>query len=249
MKILTLNLRHHRDRWDERLPLVVDVLRTHRPDIICFQEVWMPIQQADTILKQLSDDESMPLYALPKQGRHGQEGIAIASRYPVIGQDTLNLYGGERVAQSLLLDINGTPLCIANTHLHDKPVDESIRLPQMQELLQWLAKVNYPTILAGDMNAYPESTTITAAKSKYLSTYEVIHGSEPDVTFPTPLVADNDPNEEDVVIDYIFFSSDTLRVIDVSIVADIAHPNDETLYPSDHYGILASIESRRVKKP
>lgn len=241
MKILTLNLRHHRDRWNERFPLVVDVLRQHQPDIIGFQEVWIPIQQANIILNQLSDKESMNLYVLPKQGDYGREGIAIASRYPIISHETLDLPGGERVAQRALIEVDGTTFCFSNTHLHDKPADESIRLPQMQALLQWLADVSHPTILTGDMNARPESTTIRESKTRYQSAYEVVHGSEPSVTCPTPLDTNFHPDRCST-IDYIFFSEDKLQVTGASIVADIPHPDDETLYPSDHYGILATIK-------
>lgn len=241
MKILTLNLRHNQDRWEERFPLVVDVLQQHQPDIIGFQEVWIPIQQADLILNSFSAQEHMHLYVLPKQGDYGREGIAIASRYPIISHETLDLPDGERVAQRALIDVDGSILCFCNTHLHDKPANESIRLPQMQALLEWLADVTYPTILTGDMNARPESTTILKAKAKYQSAYEVAHGSEPAVTCPTPLDTNFHPDRCSA-IDYIFFSDDSLQVTSASIVADIPHPDDDRLYPSDHYGILATID-------
>lgn len=175
MKLLTFNLRHHRDRWEERFALVVDVLRQHQPDIVGFQEVWMPIKQADMILEQLPDS-NLDLKVVPKRGGYGREGIAIASRYPIINHEHLDLPGEERVAQRAVLDVKGTKLCFANTHLHDKPADESIRLPQMQVLLQWLADINHPTILTGDMNADPESSTILAAKETYQSAYETRYG-------------------------------------------------------------------------
>ncbi|NIV32412.1 MAG: hypothetical protein GWN58_24115, partial [Anaerolineae bacterium] len=169
------------------------------------------------------------------------EGIAIASRYPLLSHETLDLPGGERVAQRAVVDTGTFHLCLANTHLHDKPADESIRLPQMRALLGWLAEVDAPTVLTGDMNAQPESSTIRAAKERYRSSYEAVHGSEPQATFPTPLVSATGPDQGST-IDYIFFSGDSLRVEAASIVADRSHPADETLYPSDHFGILAEIE-------
>jgi endonuclease/exonuclease/phosphatase family metal-dependent hydrolase len=240
LKILTLNLRHHRDRWAERFPLVVDVIHRHRPDLIGFQEVWRPIDQADAILERVPE-LALELKVVPKQGDFGREGIAIASRYPIISHQSLDLPGGERVAQRALVDVDGVRFCFANTHLHDKPVDERIRLPQMQALLQWLCDTDHPTILTGDMNAQPQSTTILAAKGPYQSAYEAVHGSEPQATFPTPLVSNFHPDQGSV-IDYIFFARDNLQAKAASIVANRPHPEDETLYPSDHFGILAAIE-------
>ena len=240
MKILTLNLRHNQDRWEERFPLVVEVLEKHQPDIIGFQEVWRPIQQADRILDQVAAD-GWNLKVLAKQGKYGREGIAIASRYPISSHESIDLPGNERVAQRALLEVNGTQLWIANTHLHHQPKDESVRLPQMQALLRWLADTDPPTILTGDMNATPESVTIREAKQIYSSAHEAVHGTEPAVTSPTPLAPDYRSGQGST-IDYIFYSGDKVRVTAASVVANEPHPEDETLYPSDHFGILASIE-------
>jgi endonuclease/exonuclease/phosphatase family metal-dependent hydrolase len=240
MRVLTLNLRHNADRWEERFPLVVEALQTHNPDVIAFQEVWLPIQQAQRIIAELHD--TYHLFIAPKQGSASNEGIALATRYPVLQHESLNLPEGERVAQRLTITVNQQTVCVANTHLHHLPQDdESIRLPQMQLLKEWLATIDGPLIVTGDMNAFPESTTISAIRQRLASAYEHVHGKEPEKTFPTPLVAEYFPNAA-FTIDYIFFSADSLRVSDARIVAEQPHPVDPTLYPSDHYGLLADFE-------
>jgi endonuclease/exonuclease/phosphatase family metal-dependent hydrolase len=241
MKILTLNLRHNADRWLERLPLVVDVLKAHQPDIIGFQEVWMASQQAHTILQHLPDGSAYSIYTTPKQNIHGHEGIALASRYPVLSHETFDLPGGERVAQRIIVEVNHRKVCVANTHLHHRPQDESVRLPQMQALLQWLNEIDLPLILTGDMNAVPATSTIAAAKEALQSAYEALHGSEPEHTFPTALVAAKYP-AGGVTIDYIFFTPKTLKVQSAAVVADNVHPDDAQLCPSDHYGLLAQFQ-------
>jgi endonuclease/exonuclease/phosphatase family metal-dependent hydrolase len=45
--LATFNIYHDRDRWDQRLPLILDVLRDASPDVIGLQEV---LQDAATNL-------------------------------------------------------------------------------------------------------------------------------------------------------------------------------------------------------
>ncbi len=49
LKLVTLNLYHDRHRWEERFPLIVDMLRAEQPDVIALQEVHLPLRQAHLI--------------------------------------------------------------------------------------------------------------------------------------------------------------------------------------------------------
>lgn len=241
MKILTLNLRHNNDYWDNRKPLVIDLIQEHQPDIIGFQEVWMSIQQAHLIL---DDVKGAPytIHVTPKQAHHGKEGIAIATRLPVTQFESLDLPGGERVAQRLMIDLHGTEICFVNTHLHHVPADSEVeRLPQMKAILKWLTDITVPTIITGDMNTIPERETIRIAKDRYVSAYEQVHGKEPDFTFPAPLVEDTYPHSP-VMIDYILISSESLTATTAKVVGDEAFGTNPKLSPSDHCGIIATIE-------
>ena len=241
MQILTLNLRHNNDHWEQRKPLVIDLIQALQPDIIGFQEVWMPIQQAHLILDAV-DGQAYTIYATPKQAHHGKEGIAIATRLPSSQPEVLHLPGGERVAQRVMIDVDNHSLCFANTHLHHLPQeDESERLPQMKALLEWLSTVDTPTIITGDMNTIPTRETMQLATKQYHSAYQQVHGHEPDYTFPAPLAAAQYPDHR-VTIDYILISPDTLHATSARIVGDETHGTDPILSPSDHCGILATIE-------
>ncbi len=240
MKILTFNLRHNNDYWEARKPLVIDLINEHQPDIIGFQEVWMPIEQANLILNHVSG-KPYTIYTTAKQAHHGTEGIAIATRYPSSDFESLDLPGGERVAQRAIITLNGQSFCFANTHLHHKPFySEEERLPQMQALLQWLDDVPHPVIFTGDMNTTPDSETILSAKDKYVSAYEQAEGQEPDFTYPAPIVV-GEFERGPVMIDYIFISPDTLRATSAYIVGDEAHGTDPVLSASDHLGIIAEV--------
>lgn len=60
MKILTLNLRHNQDRWEDRLPLIIDALHTEQADVVSVQEVWLGFQQAHLIADKLNDSQLYP---------------------------------------------------------------------------------------------------------------------------------------------------------------------------------------------
>lgn len=241
MKIATLNLRHNTDRWEERLPLVVAALAAAQADVVGLQEVWLPIKQADLIAEALREHGlSYSVHVEAKWGPNPVEGIAILSRLPVLEQARLELPEGNRVAQRLVVDVAGERVNIANTHLHHRPQDESIRLPQMQALLAWMiAHEGERWLLTGDMNALPESETIGVAMARLGSAYLTANNDQP-LTFPTPLVT-SDYDYPLVCIDYIFFDPATLRVTDARVIADQGHADDPTLYPSDHYGLAADI--------
>jgi endonuclease/exonuclease/phosphatase family metal-dependent hydrolase len=247
MRIVTLNLRHNADRWEARFPLVVAALEAQQADIIGLQEVYLPIQQAHCIAQALTAQTPHQPYSVfvePKWGADQTEGIGLLCRLPVIEHARLELPEAERVAQRLMVAHQGRRLHIANTHLHHHPFDdERIRLTQMRALMGWmftLAPVGW--LLVGDMNAQPGTSTITMAVSRLRSAYHSVYDRHP-LTFPTPLVAASHPDIS-LTIDYIFYDSATYRVTAASVCADQPHPDDPTLYPSDHYGLVAEFALR-----
>ena len=136
-------------------------------------------------------------------------------------------------------DWQGRRFGFVNTHLHHEPHhDEVIRYPQAESLLGWAGAQAHPCILVGDFNAFPASTTIQRVKRDYRSAYETVHGAEPEATCPTPL----DPEyaaKEKMPIDYVFYPDTFAAVKSCDLIAATPAPHDPTLYPSDHYGLLA----------
>ncbi|MBZ0302048.1 MAG: endonuclease/exonuclease/phosphatase family protein [Anaerolineae bacterium] len=244
MKIATLNLRHNQDRWEDRFPLVVDTLSREQADVVGLQEVYLPIQQAQRIAEAVNAREparQYTVYVEPKWGPQPVEGVALLSRLPILDQERLELPEGERVAQRITVEVDGQRVHIANTHLHHRPIeDESIRLAQMQALLDWMfSRADSGWVLTGDMNALPESTTIAAAEARLNSAYFTLHRQHP-ITFPTPLVADRWEGP-DLCIDYIFCDAARLQVQEARMIADQGHADDPNLYPSDHFGLAAEV--------
>ena len=71
-----------------------------------------------------------------------------------------------------------------------------------------------------------------------MQAYELQHEFEPIATFPTALVQNN---RWAGCLDYIFISPAVKRVTAVSIFCDQHANEDDTLYPSDHVGIVATL--------
>ncbi len=245
MKIATLNLCHHAHRWEERLPLIVKAIIDLEIDLISLQEVWThlgPANQAqivaDAINMQLGCEEYQASFTNSTR-ENSQMGIAMLARIPVEDFASIPLPGPWRVAQMLNLTIDGHKIGFVNTHFHNQPVDdESIRLPQAERLMEWVHEQDFPCIISGDFNAPPNSSTILRIKESHPSAYETIHGKEPEFTYPTPLI-DPAPTE---MVDYLFYDPQAFTVKTCDLFGTQSAPNDERLYASDHYGLVAEID-------
>lgn len=243
VKFLTLNLRHNADRWEERFPLVVDAIHQEQPDVIAFQEVHIEIRQAEIIAEKLDALTPSTPYNIHVSSRFHEgfwESNALLSRLPVLSSERIELpMDGGRSAQRIAVRVdNNQTLNIANAHLHHRPMfEDTSRLPQMQAVLKWMfdhADDNW--LLAGDMNALPESLTIAETLKQLNNTYHDLHGEHP-ITFPTPL-AQGKYGDAQVTLDYIFYTASSLTPISAKRIAD-KDGGDPTLYPSDHYGLVA----------
>ena len=238
IKVATLNLRHNNNRWPERLPLVLDTLIDESPDVIGLQEVWLPIHQSELILNGLNarTDRPYSVFTGQKWGEDLEEGIAMLSRLPVHAYEHTNLPETTRLAQRLRIAVDGQYIEIVNTHLHHKPSDETIRLPQMQHILRWMAdrEYDYRWILMGDMNAEPTSSTIQAASQHLISALPTDV-----VTFPAPLRASEYPSDLALQIDHILYDASRLHLLKAAVIAQQTHAQDATLSASDHYGLAA----------
>lgn len=241
LRLLTLNLRADANRWEERFPMIINALTQANADIIGLQEVRLSIEQHILIanaLNQSSQDNYSHHLCMDWYEPHILAN-AFLTRIPIIEHERLELPDGYRTAQRILIDVNNQQINIVNTHLHHKPYrDETIRLRQIQTIFEWIARFNKPFVLMGDLNARPDSETIQFAKTKLQSAYEIFHGCEPDSTFPTPLRLDE--NLSSRTIDYILCDKG-FQIKNCQLIGTQAHPIDDSLYLSDHFGLVADI--------
>jgi endonuclease/exonuclease/phosphatase family metal-dependent hydrolase len=242
LKVATLNVRNLADRWDERLPLLLADMAALQPDVIGMQEVVYPLQQ-DRILGAAGEGRYEAVRGWAGRPEYGN---SILVRTPLRGvEDGRVDLGRDRAAHSLTVDLDGgATIRFAVTHLHHLVPDDTVRDEQTATLLGWLdaAAPVTATILVGDFNADPAERAyrrLTAAG--FRSAHLEVHGVEPVVTWPSGIQApgmdtDGDPG----CLDYIWLRGEA-RALSARLVFDRPAVGDPTLYPSDHFGLAATV--------
>ncbi len=250
--LATINLRNRADRWAERRHLLVAQLVDAAPDLISLQEVSMPIGQGRWLRNQinmrLSGGSTKRPYRLIQKRKQGfvtgyREGIGILTKLPVLHDESIGLGYGGRVALRVNVELpNRQSLDFVATHLHHIAHDKEARLEQAMKLVGWLGdrRRTPHQAIAGDFNELPDGLAVQYIKQGFRSAYAAANGYEPLATFPTallqPLV------DWSGCLDYIFLSPTIKQVQSASIFCDKPADEDDTLYPSDHVGLLAEIE-------
>jgi endonuclease/exonuclease/phosphatase family metal-dependent hydrolase len=258
IKVATINLRNRVDRWRERRHLLVNQIYDREPDLVSLQEVYFPIRQGQWLRNQinvrLEQSGKRPYRLFLCRKRHliegYYEGIGILTKLPVRYKDSLNLGYGGRVALRINVELpSHQTLDFVSVHLHHKQYESDIRHEQAMRLTSWLngrGRALYQ-IVAGDFNEIPSGLAIHHMKQGFQSAYELVNEREPLATFPTALVLEPDGKggmETDspaLCLDYIFVSSN-IHVEQAALFCTDSSHDDLFLYPSDHAGLLATIQ-------
>jgi endonuclease/exonuclease/phosphatase family metal-dependent hydrolase len=250
LSVATINLRHRADRWRERRHLLVAQLMDSAPDLISLQEISFPIRQGlwlrNQINARLTGSNRQPYQLIQKRKQHFPkgyyEGIGILTKLPVLYQDWVSLGYGGRVALRVNVELPAhVTVDFVAVHLHHINTDKQARQEQVMQMINWLnGRRRVPRqVIAGDFNEVPDGPAIQTMKQTYRSAYAVANGREPLATFPTALV--RRPDDWAGCLDYIFVSSAVDAVRSAKIFCDQPAPEDDTLYPSDHVGLRATL--------
>lgn len=248
LTVATINLRNRVDRWRQRRHLLVAQLVDAAPNLISLQEVSFSIGQGRWLRNQINarlPEGKRPYTLVQKRKqdwRHFSEGVAILSNLPIVYSDFVNLGHGGRIGLRANIELpNRQTFDFVATHLHHVSHDHETRQEQTMLLTGWL-KSQRPVahqIIAGDFNEVPGGLAINYMKQYYQSAYETVHGREPLATFPTLLSGNTDGWAG--CLDYIFISKAIQTVKSAAIFCDKAADDDQTLYPSDHVGIIVNL--------
>jgi endonuclease/exonuclease/phosphatase family metal-dependent hydrolase len=257
LRVTTLNILVDLRRWHERAPMIVEELRAIQPDLIALQEVALPANNAQWIADQLG---GYSVHLCPKTGaKRRREALGILSRLPVEEHWALPLVAQDRVAQRVTIRHHGASFVLVNTHLYWNPLNDAPRLEQARRILDWIPN-HTPAVVCGDFNAEPHFKSIAAMKARFASAHALAHGQEPEYTCPTLLARGRAMNAvawrmlerlsglllkrtNDSwrgTVDYIFVDG-ALRVERCEVAFNRPSPDDERLYPSDHFGLMADI--------
>ncbi len=250
ISVATLNIRNRRNRWLERRRLVVHELIEAQPDLLSLQEIFRPIGQGrwlrNQINSRISGSSREPYRLVQKRKRHlvqgYYEGIGILSKLPLISHDSISLGYGGRVALRVTVELpGGEPLDFVSVHLHNIAGEKEAREEQVMRLVSWLKDRNPSPVqvVAGDFNEVPDGPAISLMRQSYRSAFIERRVYDPVATYPTALVP---AVTWSGCLDYIFISTAIKRVVSASLFCKKPSAEDPTLYPSDHVGLLATLE-------
>ena len=237
MQILTFNTWANHGPA-ERIRLLIEQLNALSPQILCLQEV------AEATMLNALPYYSSSFYA-------PASGLAILSTFPmrqqrqVTYQTVSPLEEAPRQAILVELEINGQSLWVVNTHLAWKAEDETSRLGQVEELLEISASLGPQVFLSGDFNAQPKHPPIEQIRQRgFMDLFSTLHPIHPGITWDNrnPFIQSHSVRFPDRRIDYLFLhqkASSSFVPTDCEVV--LREPSKDGIYPSDHYGVLATL--------
>jgi endonuclease/exonuclease/phosphatase family metal-dependent hydrolase len=268
--LVTINILNDLSLWQARSSLLVAQLAALDPDLIAMQEVSLQGSgsNAHWVAEQLNQSRPNPEKVLPyevllcpKTGVYAQkEGLAILSRLPVRRHESLDLLTQNRVAQLLCFRLEDRDLLLVNGHFFWQPGEAAQRQKQVELLLDFLdtQPVDQPVVVCGDFNGLPGTPAIERMRQYFDSAHNIVHKHEPDYTCPTPLPNSGRVNIRNTMgwllrmrpkpdlewrgtLDYIFVDP-RLQTQDCQVVLDQPAEDDPEIYPSDHFGLWATIK-------
>ncbi len=262
LRCLTLNLWGAEPPLERRMAAVVEGLRAYLPDVVALQEVReVPGQlpnQAETLAGAVGFHH---VFAPATPFAGGQEGVAILSRHPILESEAQELPHAEpkerRVLLSARVQTGQGSVWIHTTHLNYRLTHGRQREDQVQAIEASVAgrTSDSPQILMGDFNARPEAdeirflrgqVTLGGRRTYFQDAWERVHPGEPGWTWPrkNPNTAKLAFLEPDRRLDYIFVSpmrgDGRGTVHSCTMVFD--KPGADSVFASDHFGLLAEIQ-------
>ncbi len=230
LRVFSYNIYHGETmKGDFDLDLIAEVIRNTDADLVALQEVDFRTRRArgyDLATELAHRAGYLPLFAKAMDFDGGAYGEAILSKYPVIASRKVDLPHSSanepRTALEITTEIcSGDTIQFIGTHL-DHTRDPRDRVRQCQALNQSFVSNAYPTILAGDLNATPESE----AMKILFAHWTPADGAKFDPTIPT-----KSPKRK---IDYILYlPRDRWEVLETETICDTI--------ASDHCGLLATL--------
>ena len=230
IRVLTYNIYHGETmRGDFNLDTIAGVIKSLNPDLVALQEVDFKTERAkkmDLAMELAQRTGLVPLFGKAMDFSGGEYGEAILSRYTFFSTRNHALGGTEGREPRSALEVNvelrsGDIIRFIGTHL-DHTRDETDRINQATKLNNLFSKDDTPSILAGDLNARPESKTMEILLKEWAKS-----SSENTPTSPSA-----NPRAK---IDYILFRpAKRWRVIETRVI-------DEKV-GSDHCPFLSVLE-------
>ena len=213
-----------------------------RPDVIMFNEIekntyWGREDQPEVYKRLLQQKTGKTWYYMFAQ-EYGDwnangKGNMIMSTYPINGLERYEMvHNADRSIAMAWITVNSRMITLLNTHLD--PYDQALRLLQATEVTTWSAMHPENRILTGDMNAWPDQTSIAQITKTYNDSWAVALSKGTAIAFPG-----NNGETKNGRIDYIFYSKySTNLTVKSSQVPDTRDASG--VMPSDHRPVLTT---------
>ncbi len=232
LRVLSYNI-HHAEGVDRKLDLerIAGVILSVKPDLVVLQEVDQKVKRTQHV------DQPAELARLTKMHvafggniklQGGKYGNAILSRFPIARYKNHllpNIDNGEQrgvIEAEIQIPALKQPLLLLATHF-DHRTDERERVASAKFINDLIAKhKKRPALLAGDLNATPDSKTLQELETLWRRANEKLVATVP-VTQPTKQ------------IDFILhLSSNRWKIVDFKVL--------EEAVASDHRAIFSILE-------
>lgn len=231
LRVLTFNILHGATtKGDFDLDKIASVINEINPDLVALQEVDFKTKRAKNydLATELGWRTKMaPLFGIAMPFDGGGYGEGILTKMPIIASRNVPLphsSGNEpRCALEVLVELeSGDTVSFIGTHLEHQKGNPD-RIDQVKKINEVFAKGKYPSILAGDLNATPESEPILILKKYWTDSFGDI---------PEPTYSSNNPQRK---IDYIMFRpAENWEVVENKVVCDEV--------ASDHCAVLSVLK-------
>ena len=213
-----------------------------KPDVVMFNEIekytgWGNQDQPELYKALLQQKTGRTWYYVFAQEfgdwSSNGKGNIIYSTYPITDSERYELVrNGDRSIAMASITVNNRPITLINTHLD--PYDQSLRLTQATEVTTWSAAQPENRILTGDMNAWPDQTSIAQFNKTYNDSWTIALNQGVATAF-----AGNTGQTKSGRIDYIFYSKTSTNLsVKSSQVYDTRDANG--VMPSDHRPVLTT---------
>jgi endonuclease/exonuclease/phosphatase family metal-dependent hydrolase len=161
------------------------------------------------------------------------KGNLILSRVPFKFTDRHAIvHNGDRSVAEAAISWNGRTITFILTHLD--PDSHSLRLTQATEVTSWAASEPENRIVTGDMNAWPDQTSIAQFNKYYKDSWAVAASKGTATAF-----SGNSGETKNGRIDYIFYSRNSPNLsVKSSRVYDTR--DSRGVMPSDHRPVLTT---------
>ncbi|WP_203229435.1 endonuclease/exonuclease/phosphatase family protein [Aureibaculum marinum] len=232
VRVLTFNILHGATtKGDFNLDLIANVIKDANPDYVALQEVDFKTNRAkkyDLVTELGWRTKLSPLFGKAMNYDGGEYGEGILSKTSFLNSRRVALPYYDDHEPRAALEITTVlkskdTISFVGTHL-DHLTNDKDRVAQVKKINEVFSKNKYPTILAGDFNAEPNSTPINILEEIWTTAYDK---DNYDLTYPS--------DKPTVKIDYVlFYPKNRWRVLETKVI--------KNTIASDHFAYLVVLE-------